>query len=174
MEKTKNKDNRIISNLVEALEIASRNNHVDDIVKLSMAIKNIEHEEKRIRLDYQHKNIEIEQDENKNKIEHYNKLSPKQLEQLYILSEELCEVQQAVGKILRHGYESFSPFDDTKTPNRKALEREIGDVIFATTMLHESNEINFNECQRFANLKKEKVKPYLHHQENNEKQEGSK
>lgn len=46
-------------------------------------------------------------------------LTNAELERLAILMEECAEVQHIIGKIIRHGYESFNPFDDNKTPNRK-------------------------------------------------------
>ncbi len=48
----------------------------------------------------------------------FNGLTDAQAERLALLLEELGEAQQAIGKILRHGYESMSPFDETKTTNR--------------------------------------------------------
>ena len=49
----------------------------------------------------------------------FNQLSDAQLERLYILSEELGEAQQAVGKILRHGYDSKHP--ETGITNKESL-----------------------------------------------------
>lgn len=98
--------------------------------------------------------------------ENFNQLSNKQLEQLYILSEELGEAQQAIGKILRHGYESFSPFDKSKTTNRSNLERELADIMFAMKLLVQSDEIDYKNLKIKAMEKEEKVITYLHYQGN--------
>lgn len=98
----------------------------------------------------------------------YNKLTPKQMEQLFCLQEECGEVIQAVSKILRHGYESFSPFDKTKTTNRENLERELGDAHFWIHELMLSGDLNPDNIGA-ASVKKEKsCKPFMHHQEDKE------
>ncbi|TCT41178.1 hypothetical protein [Martelella mediterranea] len=66
--------------------------------------------------------------------EHYNRLSPAEAERLAMLAEEAGEIVQAVGKILRHGYESFHPSDPT-TPNRVLLSNEVGDLSAVYTMM---------------------------------------
>lgn len=43
-----------------------------------------------------------------------NNLSDAELERLAYLAEECGEVQQIIGKIIRHGYESYSPNDPEK------------------------------------------------------------
>jgi NTP pyrophosphatase (non-canonical NTP hydrolase) len=97
---------------------------------------------------------------------HFNKLTPAQAERLAILSEELGEALQAVGKILRHGYESFDPtVPQTMRTNRSDLEKEIGDIQCAVTMLAENDDIDAFRIRFRANQKAEKIKPYLHHQE---------
>lgn len=101
-------------------------------------------------------------------MKNFNKLTPKQAEALAILSEECGEVIQAIGKILRHGYEDYSPFDETKTSNRINLEREIGDVIFATKLLDNDKQISLLDCNLEAKSKEDRVKPYLHHQKDEE------
>jgi hypothetical protein len=55
-----------------------------------------------------------------------NGLTPAQLERLAFLSEELGEAQQAIGKIVRHGYDSYNPLVLTNSNNREDLEKEIG------------------------------------------------
>lgn len=54
--------------------------------------------------------------------QHFNQLTPAEAERLALLAEECGEVIQAIGKILRHGYESRHP--DGGPTNREALERE--------------------------------------------------
>lgn len=59
---------------------------------------------------------------------HFNELTPAQAERLAILMEECGEVVQIIGKILRHGFESCSPFGANPETNRQALVRELFDV----------------------------------------------
>ena len=90
-------------------------------------------------------------------------LNPAQAERLFYLLEELGEAQQAIGKILRHGYESRDPtkatptYDDnrggqdcwrnTSATNRETLARELGDVQRAINMLLEANDVSSNEMK---------------------------
>ena len=57
----------------------------------------------------------------------FNKLTAAQTERLAILSEELGEAQQAIGKIMRHGYDSCNPLlgndDERAHVNRIAFEK---------------------------------------------------
>lgn len=91
---------------------------------------------------------------------HFNQLTPAEAERLAVLAEECGEVIQAVGKILRHGYESSHP--DGGPTNRRTLEREIGDVLYAVDRiaLHDLSSINIENA---AAMKKQNIKPYLHH-----------
>ena len=92
----------------------------------------------------------------------FNKLSPAEAERLFILLEELGEAQQAIGKILRHGYLTGYPKDG---PNNKAiLELELGDVLLAIDMLAENHDIDYTELECRKAIKAEKIKMYLHHQ----------
>lgn len=71
---------------------------------------------------------------------HFNRLTPSQAERLAMLAEECGEVIQIVGKILRHGYDSWHP-DQAATPpefrftNRKALGQELTDLFAVATSL---------------------------------------
>lgn len=96
----------------------------------------------------------------------FNQLSAGQTERLALLLEELGEVQQAVGKILHHGYDLYNPTTKTKGLNREQLEKELGDVKFAITLLCKCGDVSANniwkaECDKAE--KAEKVKQYLHH-----------
>lgn len=99
-----------------------------------------------------------------------NGLSNAEAERLAILLEELGEAQQCIGKILRHGYESFDParseepFVETEGTNRRALERELGDIYEAILMLGHANDISEASVNRRQAEKHEKIKRYLHHQ----------
>ena len=62
-----------------------------------------------------------------------NELTPAESERLALLSEEMGEAIQAIGKILRHGYESTGP--KTIVRNRTSLEKELGDDCGCKTRL---------------------------------------
>ena len=98
-----------------------------------------------------------------------NGLTRAQEERLAILLEELGEAQQAIGKILRHGYDSCNPLlepedGNPKTCNREDLEKELGDVLFAIELLQIEKDISRTDTNARMWEKAEKIKPYLHHQ----------
>lgn len=93
-----------------------------------------------------------------------NMLSPAHRERLILLMEECAEVQQVIGKILRHGYESYHP-DTPEVTNRMLLERELGDVGCALTMMMSSGDVDAFKITEAATSKTERVKQYLHFQE---------
>ena len=66
---------------------------------------------------------------------HFNELTPAQAERLAILMEECGEVVQIIGKILRHGFESVSPYGHSSETNRQALIRELFDVKAAAMLI---------------------------------------
>lgn len=92
----------------------------------------------------------------------FNQLTPAQAERLALLAEECGEVIQAVGKILRHGYESRHP--DGGPTNRQTLEIELGHVDTAISALDRSRDISYAAVVDAAIEKKVKVMQYLHHQ----------
>lgn len=98
------------------------------------------------------------------KLKPFNGLTPAELERLALLLEEQGEAQQAIGKILRHGYEEYSPFDKTKTTNRKSLEKELGDVGYAIFLLTDTGDLSAHNIEEMKRLKNLKIGPYLHHQ----------
>jgi hypothetical protein len=49
-------------------------------------------------------------------------------ERLAMLAEECAEVIQIIGKILRHGYDSYHPNDPQMITNRELLIRELQDI----------------------------------------------
>ena len=73
--------------------------------------------------------------------EPHNKLTPAEIERLAYLSEECGEVIQVIGKILRHGYESYHPHDPNKITNRELLMSEIFDMLRGVGMLQRANDI---------------------------------
>jgi NTP pyrophosphatase (non-canonical NTP hydrolase) len=90
-----------------------------------------------------------------------------ELERLAILSEELGEVQQVIGKILRHGYENYHPNDKSRTSNRQLLEAELGDVGFAVKLLIESDDLSESRIYKAFDEKAEKIEQYLHFNKRN-------
>jgi len=93
---------------------------------------------------------------------HFNQLTPDEAERLALLLEELGEAQQAIGKILRHGYESRHP--DGGPTNRQALERELGDVYHAGMRMCAAGDIDGNAVTQRADDKARSIGKYLHHQ----------
>lgn len=98
-----------------------------------------------------------------NTMEHFNSLSPGEAERLAILLEEMGEAQQAIGKILRHGYKSRHP--NGGPTNKNTLERELGDVRHAMNFLCENGDLLKSNIHEWSDLKAKKVKKYLHHNE---------
>lgn len=98
-------------------------------------------------------------------MEHFNRLTPAEAERLALLAEECGEVMQAIGKVLRHGFESTHP--DGGPTNREALERECGDVYHAIWRLIGAGDIDGNGMSQRADDKAKSVMRYLHHQGHN-------
>lgn len=98
-------------------------------------------------------------------VDHFNGLTPAEAERLALLLEEMGEAQQAIGKILRHGYASKNPHDPNGVTNRESLERELGDVRVAIDLLIDGGDIDGDEISLRYYKKQKTVRPYLHHQE---------
>ncbi len=94
-----------------------------------------------------------------------NDLTAAQAERLAILLEEMGEAQQAIGKILRHGYHSWDPTIVSIRTNIDDLVKELGDVTCAIEMLCIAGDLDHVAIQRRTTEKFQKIKPYLHHQE---------
>ena len=95
-------------------------------------------------------------------MDHFNRLTPAEAERLALLAEELGECTQAIGKILRHGYESRHP--NGGPTNRESLEREVADVRVAVALLISSRDLNINSVGAQEIIKRTSVGQYLHHQ----------
>lgn len=93
-----------------------------------------------------------------------NGLSDAELERLSILSEELGEAVQAVGKIMRHGYESYNPLKRGGLSNREELEKELGDIRFIVNMMKKRDDLDEDSIELYCERKATKITPYLHHQ----------
>jgi hypothetical protein len=96
---------------------------------------------------------------------HFNQLTEAEQERLSILIEECSEVQQIGCKILRHGYESYSPKSIDKETNREALQRELGDLMHALGRMLKLKDLDHTKINERQVSKAEHVKPYLHHNE---------
>ncbi len=94
-------------------------------------------------------------------MDNFNQLTNGEAERLALLLEELGEAQQAIGKILRHGYDSCHP--DGGPNNRERLEMELGDVEHAINRLCYHNELSYTEIEKWELIKATKVTKYLHH-----------
>lgn len=94
---------------------------------------------------------------------HDNKLTDAELERLALLSEELGEVQQIIGKIIRHGYDSFNPYDREGGTNRRLLERELGDLLGAMLIMEHSRDLDHMHIHGARADKLQRVRAWLHH-----------
>lgn len=95
--------------------------------------------------------------------QHFNQLTPAQAERLAILGEELGEVQQVIGKILRHGFNSYHP-DNKDVTNREMLTKELGDVEAAIDLLVIAHDLDDDAIGEYKRIKLEKIKQWVHHQ----------
>lgn len=95
---------------------------------------------------------------------HYNELSPAQVERLALLAEEMGEALQVVGKILRHGLNSSNPLIENAPKNFELLEKELGDVTCAISMLCDGGDIDLETMRRHRLAKHKNVQQWLHHQ----------
>lgn len=94
----------------------------------------------------------------------FNKLTPAQTERLALLGEELCESGQIIGKILRHGYDSYNPYGHPEDTNRILLETELSHVFAALTLMFRSEDLLLDRIELQTEIKLHNVKQYLHHQ----------
>lgn len=95
----------------------------------------------------------------------FNQLTHAQAERLAILSEELGEAQQRIGKILRHGYTSCHP--STQESNRTGLEKELGDVFATTLIMARKGDIDKDMVNTYRverELRHDHGLAYTHHQ----------
>ena len=95
-----------------------------------------------------------------------NGLTDAQAERLAYLAEECAEAIQAVGKILRHGYESCDPTRPAMPSNRRLLENELADVRWAIQLLTTSGDLS--EATIWSELTHRDRDQYFHHQEEGE------
>lgn len=97
--------------------------------------------------------------------EQFNQLTPSEHERLAIVMEEMSEVCQVIGKILRHGYDDHSPSDKTRTTNRENLEKELGHVAYAVEQLIRHKDIAEYLVESSKQSKRSSAWQWLHHSE---------
>ena len=93
-----------------------------------------------------------------------NGLSDAQAERLALLSEEMGEAVQAVGKILRHGYASVHPDAPEAGNNRVRLIHEMGDVLAVIQLIKDAGDLDVGELELAKLDKLRRIGRYLHHQ----------
>jgi len=91
-------------------------------------------------------------------------LSDAQRERLHFLVEELGEVAQAVGKTLRHGFDSRDPTIPYSMTNRHWIEQEVGDLTAAILLLIEAKDLCDDTIQERIDHKKKSVMKWMHYQ----------
>lgn len=105
--------------------------------------------------------------------DHFNGLTPAEAERLACLAEECGEVIQAIGKVLRHGYDSAHPDQTTSDRyNRTDLERECGDVLATIDLMANAGDLRANKMDEHRQKKHRSRAKYFHHQ-NNHRIEGT-
>lgn len=95
---------------------------------------------------------------------HANRLNEAEAERLALLAEEMGESIQAIGKILRHGYESTHPLTPQGPTNRDWLEKEIAHVFVAARLMFDAGDIRRVPCATYEQAKSEELHRYTHHQ----------
>ncbi len=91
-------------------------------------------------------------------------LSDAERERLALLLEECGEVQQIIGKILRHGYESCDPTKQGSPTNRMLLENELGDLQMAFGYMVRVGDLNFHAINAAHRRKEREAFRWFHFQ----------
>lgn len=93
------------------------------------------------------------------------KNEPAEIERLGLLTEELGESNQIVGKILRHGIDSCHPVNGIS--NKELLEKELGDVVAVMFLMIYNKDLDVDAIEAAMKDKLTKFRDgrgYLHHQ----------
>lgn len=96
--------------------------------------------------------------------EHFNKLTPAEAERLAYLAEELAEAIQAIGKIQRHGYQSYNPCAPEKGNNREQLTLELSNVQSAIDRLTDAGDLNREDLVTSVPFARSRADKWMHHQ----------
>jgi len=89
-------------------------------------------------------------------------LTAAQIERLAWLAEECGEAVQAVGKVLRHGYQVGSPFGGPI--NRVSLEKELAHVQAAIDCMKDAHDLRRGDMSMWRKKKLVDVQQWMHHQ----------
>lgn len=93
-------------------------------------------------------------------------LTPGEIERLAILAEECGEAAQAIGKVLRFGWESSSPYRGANgRTNRADLERELGNIRAVVNLMLDAGDVRLNAVQSWQRNKREALKKWTLYQE---------
>jgi len=97
-----------------------------------------------------------------------NNLTQAELERLAILGEYMGEAQVIIGKIIRHGYESYNPnalqmVGVPKLTNREMLEKELGKVSAAINFMNLGADIERDAIQGYSIKQMKTANRWLHH-----------
>jgi NTP pyrophosphatase (non-canonical NTP hydrolase) len=93
-----------------------------------------------------------------------NGLSDAETKRLAKLSEECGEIVQIVGKILCHGYDSYSPKDEHQVTNRALLCSELGDLAWVVELMVDKEDLDGDSIDSATESKGLRAPKYLHHQ----------
>lgn len=88
-----------------------------------------------------------------------------EVERLAMLAEECGEVVQVAGKILRHGYQAYNPYDERQRTNRVLLERELGHVYAIVTLMRRSGDIRIADVREWEKKHLRRLPEWTHYQE---------
>jgi len=80
-------------------------------------------------------------------------------ETLVITQEECAEVIQSVSKILRFGFDSSYPFQESAT-TRECLEMEVGQLLCMVDILVEQGVLDATNVRQARSYKREKLKEW--------------
>jgi len=80
-------------------------------------------------------------------------------ETLVITQEECAEVIQAISKVLRFGFDSSYPFEDSAT-TKECLEMEVGQLLCMVDILVEQGVLDATNVRQARSYKREKLKEW--------------
>ena len=92
-----------------------------------------------------------------------NKITPAEYERLALLIEEAGEVLQVAGKIMRHGFDSYNPYDPELKYNRELLEVEMGDLLLVMYLMMGNKDVDELAIFKRIATKSNKINNWLHH-----------
>jgi hypothetical protein len=91
-----------------------------------------------------------------------NRIGEAEQERLGLLSEEMGEAQQIIGKILRHGLDSSNPDSSDSRTNAELLLKEAGDVLAAIDLMVACGTFDHEKLEEARVAKLRKLQHWLH------------